>query len=179
MRLDRFQNSDYRRGASKFKEALWLAVSGLLVESWLPGSKWRVALLRLFGARIGKGVVIKPHVRVKFPWRLKIGDHCWIGEEVWIDNLANVEIGCHVCLSQRAYLCTGSHDWSRETFDLIVCPITIADHAWVCAFAVLAPGTSLGEGAILGMGERGSGALPAWTITRVGNRKPREREPRE
>lgn len=179
MRLDRYENSNFSRGASKSKEALWLCVSGLIVESWVPGSKWRVALLRMFGAIVGKGVVIKPHVRVKFPWCLTIGDHSWIGENVWIDNLTDVYIGSHVCISQGAYLCTGSHDWSRDTFDLILRPIIISNHAWVCAFAVLAPGTNLGEGAILGISERGNGALPAWTVTRSGICKERNREPGE
>lgn len=164
MRLDLFRNPEYRRGASPLKEALWLATSGILVESWIPGSGWRDALLRLFGAEIGTGVVIKPRVKVKFPWRLVVGDYSWIGERVWIDNLEQVTIGSHVCLSQGVYLCTGSHDWTSETFDLITRPISVSDHAWVGAFAVLAPGTTVGEGAVLAMGKTGSGTLPEWTI---------------
>ena len=164
MRLDKFQDSKFQRGASKLKEALWLATSGIIVESWLPGSRWRSFLLRLFGANVGKGVVIKPRVRVKFPWRLNIGAHSWIGENVWIDNLTHVDIGCHSCISQGSYLCTGSHDWSSETFELVVRPIVIADHAWVCAFALVAPGTTIEEGAVLGMGELGSGRLTKWTM---------------
>lgn len=146
------------------KEALWLLVAGLFVSSWLPGSGWRVAVLRAFGAQIGPGCVIKPGVQVKFPWRLRIGAHCWIGERVWIDNLAEVWLGDHVCLSQGAYLCTGSHDWGRDSFDLIVAPIRVESHAWVCAKAVLAPGTHLEAGAVLGLGACGHGRLGAWAI---------------
>ncbi|MBP1804842.1 WcaF family extracellular polysaccharide biosynthesis acetyltransferase [Rubellimicrobium aerolatum] len=165
MRLDLYDASGFQRGAPRWKEALWLVLDGALVSSWLPGSGWRTRLLRLFGARIGAGVVIKPGVHVKFPWRLAIGAHCWIGERVWIDNLAPVIIGDHACLSQGAYLCTGSHDWSRERFDLVTTPIAIGDHAWICAGASLAPGAVLEEGAVLGMASLGRGRLPAWTLS--------------
>ena len=163
MRLDRFRSAGFDRGASRSKEALWLAVA-LVLSSRLPGSGWRRVLLRAFGARIGELVVIKPGVRVKFPWRLNIGDHSWIGEDVWIDNLAEVAIGAHVCISQAAYLCTGSHDWTRESFDLITRPIIVEDHAWVGAKAVLAPGAELGTGAVLSIASLGKGRLAPWTI---------------
>lgn len=164
MRLDRYTNNDFRRGASRPTEAFWLLISSLLVSSWLPGSAWRATLLRLFGASIGKGVVFKPRVVVKFPWRLHIGDFCWIGERVWIDNLTDVRLGDHVCLSQSAYLCTGSHDWSHENFDLITKPILIESHAWICANAMLAPGTIVEQGAVLAFGAIGHGRLSKWQI---------------
>lgn len=129
-----------------------MLTSALLVRSGVPGSRQRVLALRAFGARIEEGVVIKPHVRVKFPWRLSIGAHSWIGEEVWIDNLADVSIGAHCCVSQGAYLCTGSHDWRSETFDLITEPIRISDGAWICARASVAPGVTIGAGAVVGLG---------------------------
>lgn len=173
MRLDLFCNSNFERGASRPKEALWLLISGLFVEGWLPGSGWRVAILRLFGARIGEGVVVKPGVKVKFPWRLEIGSYSWIGERVWIDNLGQVTIGKHACLSQGAYLCTGSHDWSSESFDLIVEPITINDHAWICAYTTLAPGSSIGEGAVVTMGLTTVGQVEAWTVWTHEGKRPR------
>lgn len=173
MRLDLFCNTNFERGASRLKEALWLLVSGLFVESWLPGSCWRVAILRLFGAWIGEGVVFKPGVKVKFPWRLEVGSYSWIGERVWIDNLGQVTIGKYACLSQGAYLCTGSHDWSSERFELIVAPITIADHAWICAYTTLAPGSSIGEGAVVTMGVTTVGQVQAWTVWTHEGKKPR------
>lgn len=173
MRLDLFRNHNFERGASRLKEAFWLLVSGIFIESWLPGSKWRVAVLTLFGARIGAGVVIKPGVKVKFPWRLEVGNHSWIGERVWIDNLAHVTIGKHTCLSQGAYLCTGSHDWSSENFDLVIGPITISDHAWICACSTLAPGSSIGEGAVVAMGVRAVGEIEAWTVYTHEGKRPR------
>ena len=150
-----------------------MLVSGVFVESWLPGSGWRVAVLRLFGARMGTGVVIKPGVKVKFPWRLQVGGHSWIGERVWIDNLGEVTIGSHVCISQGSYLCTGSHDWRSATFDLIVAPITVSDHAWICACSVLSPGSHVGEGAVVTMGETVRGRVTDWTVQAGNVSRPR------
>lgn len=164
MRLDRYSAASFNRGASPLIEAVWMLCDALLHSSWLPGSSWRCFLLRLFGARIGKGVVIKPGVRVKFPWRLQVGDFSWIGESVWIDNLADVTIGSHVCISQGAYLCTGSHNWKLETFDLITRPIILKDHSWVGSRAVLAPGSELEMGAVLSMASLGKGCMAPWTI---------------
>jgi putative colanic acid biosynthesis acetyltransferase WcaF len=79
----------------------------------------KVSILKLFGAKIGQGVRIKPGVRVKFPWELDIGDHVSIGEGVWLDNLAKISIADHGCISQDAYLCTGNHDWPEPQFTLI------------------------------------------------------------
>lgn len=166
MNLQEFKNPSFSRGAPRWIEGLWFFLGSPCISSLLPGSYWRVVILRSFGARIGRGVVVKPHVKVKFPWRLNIGDYCWLGEGVWVDNLANVELGDNVCISQGAYLCTGSHDWSAPAFDLITLPIKISNHAWVGAFAKVAPGTVLDDGAVLTMGSVGSGLLASWTINR-------------
>lgn len=118
-------------------------------------------LLRCFGARVGSGVVIKPHVRVKFPWRLALYDSCWIGESVWIDNLADVIIGSNSCLSQGVYLCTGSHRWDISTFDLQTAPIVIHDGVWICAKAVIGPGVTIAEGAVVLLGSVVTQNVPA------------------
>ena len=174
-RLDLFANPEFDRGASKPTELLWMLVQAWLFGSWLPGSGWRGRLLRAFGARIGKGGVIKPHVTVKFPWRLEIGDHAWIGEHVWIDNLGEVTIGAQSCLSQGAYLCTGSHDWTDPRFGLIVKPIAIGRGCWVGARATLAPGAKMEDGAVLAMAALGSGLLAGATIHRAdGTTRPRK-----
>lgn len=175
MRLDRYEVNDFDRGTDRTTELFWMFMSAILVESWLPGSRWRVWLLRLFGASIGPGCVIKPRAKIKFPWRLSVGAHCWIGERVWIDNLAQVTLGDHVCLSQDVYLCAGSHDWSSESFDLIIRPINVGRHSWVCARATLAPGAVLGEGAVLGMGLLGTGRQEPWTIRTHRGTEPRPR----
>jgi putative colanic acid biosynthesis acetyltransferase WcaF len=163
-RLADFAAPQFSRGRPAVIEALWLVVQWLFVTSWLPGSAHRRLLLRLFGARIGKGVVIKQGVRVKFPWRLSVGDHTWIGEDVWVDNLALVTIGADCCLSQGVYLCTGSHDWSRSSFDLITRPIVIDDGAWIAARAIVGPGVVVGLGAVLGLGSTASRDLAPWQV---------------
>lgn len=166
MRLDAYRSDTFNRGASRVREAAWIILAGLLFTTWLPGSTWRIWILRAFGAQIGEGVIIKPKVQIKFPWKLTIGDHCWIGEKAWIDNLAEVVIGNHVCISQGAYLCTGSHDWKATGFDLITKPIRIGDHAWVAAWARVSPGVTVSEGAVLAFASAATSTLSAWTVYR-------------
>lgn len=118
----------------------------------------------MFGARVGTGVVIKPHVRVKFPWRLSVGDHSWIGEGVWIDNLDEVSIGSHCCISQGAYLCTGNHRWDRGSFNLETTPIRIEDQSWVGAGACIGPGVTIAEGSVVTLGSRVVESTTAWSV---------------
>lgn len=152
-RLDRYSlPADYHPGAGPIPQTLWFCLgSPLLAARWLPGSSWRVALLKAFGARIGRRCRIKPGLRVKYPWRLGVGDGSWLGEDVWIDNLAAVTIGAQVCLSQGVYLCTGNHDYRSSGFDLIAQPIGIGDGAWIGAMARLAPGVNIGRDAVVAM----------------------------
>jgi putative colanic acid biosynthesis acetyltransferase WcaF len=162
--LAEFDNRSFSRGRSVLVEALWLVVQTLLVSSSLPGSAHRRILLRLFGARIGSGVRIKPRLRVKFPWRLTIDTNAWLGEGVWIDNLAEVEIGANCCISQEAFLCTGSHDWSKPSFDLVTNSIRIGEGAWIAAKSVVAPGVTIGRGAVLTLASVATGNLEEWTV---------------
>lgn len=149
MRLDRYSLRGFHCDRPRWVETLWILCQAMLVDCWVPGSRHRRWLLRLFGARLGRGVIIKPRVRIKFPWRLKIGDYAWIGEDVWIDNLAEVSIGEHSVISQGAYICTGSHDWASDSFDLVTKPVTVGDQCWVAAFARLSPGVRMEEGSVL------------------------------
>ncbi|MFO0944505.1 MAG: putative colanic acid biosynthesis acetyltransferase [Planctomycetota bacterium] len=147
--LSRFANPEFERGASKATELAWLLVRKWFFEnSVLPINKPRRALLARFGAKIGVGAVIKPRVRIHLPWRLTMGDHVWLGEESYILNLAPVTIGNNVCISQRAFLCTGSHDWSDPAFRLLTKPITIEDGAWVSADVFVGPGVTIGRNAV-------------------------------
>ena len=151
--LSQFDNSWYSPGRSRFVQTLWFFLGAPILRSGLlPFSSVRRSLLRTFGARIGEGVVIKPGVRVKFPWRLAVGDHSWLGEDCWIDNLADVSIGANVCISQDAYLCTGNHNWSDRSFGLTVRPITIGPGAWVGARTTVCPGVTLHEESVASAG---------------------------
>jgi len=147
LRLDQFDNSSFDRSVPKWKEALWWVVRSLFFAPWFPiPSPIKVAVLRLFGAKMGQGVVIRSRVNITFPWKIVIGDHVWIGDEVQILSLERVVIGSNVCLSQRAFLCTGSHDFSKENFDLITKPIEIGNGCWIGAQAFVGPGVCFGEG---------------------------------
>ncbi len=153
MRLDNYTLGNYTPGAPYLQQLLWYFLGSPLVEShWLPISSAKVWILRLFGASIGKDVRIKPGVRVKFPWRLIIGDYVWIGEDAWIDNIAPVTIENHVCLSQGVYLCTGNHNWSQPDFKLITASIHIQESSWIAAKSVVGPGVTVGKGAVLTLG---------------------------
>ncbi len=166
MKLANYCNQNFHRGRSKVIELIWIIFQALFITSFIPGSIHRRILLRWFGATIGQGVIIKPGLKVKFPWRLNIGNHSWIGEKVWIDNLVTVKIGDNCCISQEAYLCTGSHNWSATSFDLITKPITIQDYAWICARSNIGPGVIIGEGAVLTMGSTSGKNLESWQIYR-------------
>ena len=165
MNLDLYDSAGFDRGAGRGKEALWLLLrSCFFLPSALPGSELRRTILRAFGAKVGRGVVVKPQVKVTFPWRLTVGDHSWLGEEAWLLNLAPITVGANVCISQRVFLCTGNHDWSRPTFDLMAKPIVIEDGVWICANAFVGPGVTVGRGAVVTAGSVVTRDLPAGMI---------------
>ncbi len=160
------------------KRTLWYFVNAVVFKSyWLPVNGIKVLLLRLFGAKVGGGVFIKPNVNIKYPWFLEIGNHVWIGEEVWIDNLAQVKIGDNVCLSQGAMLLTGNHDYRKETFDLIVMGIVLEEGAWIGAKAIVCPGVVCHSHSLLAVGSVATNNLEGYSIYQ-GNPavKVRERE---
>src|ERR1700733_4183499 len=141
------------RGRSKFVEAVWYIVKCVLFLSpWPFPSSLKCALLRFFGARIGTGVVIKPRVNIHFPWKLFVGDHAWIGEEVFILNFEPVTIGAHCCISQRVFLCTGNHDFRKPDMPYRNRPITMEDGAWVGAHAFVSPGVTIGTETVITAG---------------------------
>ena len=142
--LGAYRNQFYDPGRGVLVRTVWYYVSLILLESsWFPVSKLKCSVLRLFGAQIGQGVVIHPNVRIKYPWKLRIGDNCWIGREVWIDNLDQVTLESDVCISQSAYLCTGSHDHKSMTFDLKIGPITVEHGAWICCRSTVLGGATV------------------------------------
>jgi putative colanic acid biosynthesis acetyltransferase WcaF len=151
--LGSFSNPEYDPGGGRLGRMLWYFVSLLAFESgWFPFIRLKPPLLRLFGARIGTQVVIKPYVRIKYPWRLKIGNNCWIGQDVWIDNLADVAIGANVCISQGTFFCTGDHAYQRTTFDLITRKVTVGEGAWVAARSLVLGGVEVGANSLVAAG---------------------------
>ena len=162
--LNRFDNDEYQPGHSHIK-LLWFITNALFFNTFLPfPSLLKVKILKLFGAKVGAAVVIKPSVNIKYPWLLEIGNHSWIGECVWIDNLAKVVIGNHVTLSQGAYLLTGNHDYKKVTFDLMVGEITLEDGVWIGAKAIVCPGVRCNSHSILAVGAIAIKDLDAFTI---------------
>jgi len=157
----------FDRGASKLKEGTWLLVN-LLVFQLCPFSfsGLKCIVLRRFGGKIGRGVVIKPQVKITFPWKLTLGDHVWLGEECWLLNLDHITIADNVCISQRAFLCTGNHNYKSPTFDLITKPIHIEEGAWIAAGAMVGPGVRMGSHAVLAAGSVATDDLQPYSIYR-------------
>lgn len=148
--LRRFSGSGYDKGRSIYVQACWFAVLNLVFTKWWCPAKLRVLLLRAFGARIGTGVHIRHRVRVHWPWRLEIGNDCWIGEGAWLLNLLPIRIGSNVCISQEAMLVTGSHDRRSPTFEFDNAPIDIEEGAWIAARGVVLRGVRIGRNATVG-----------------------------
>jgi putative colanic acid biosynthesis acetyltransferase WcaF len=165
--LSRYSPGKFNRGAGVVKEALWLVVSLVLFRLCpFSFSALKCSVLRAFGAKIGRNVTIKPQVKITFPWKLVVGDHVWLGEECWLLNLERIVIGSHVCISQRAFLCTGSHNFKRATFDLITQPIRLEDGVWIGAGGWVGPGVTLGAHAVLTAGSVATKNLAANGIYR-------------
>ena len=177
-RLDQFDaEKGLDRGRSKGFLAGWYLLKCLfLLSAWPWPMGLKRCLLRAFGAKIGEGVVIKPRVNVHFPWKLEVGDHAWIGEEVFILNFEPVKIGAHACISQRAFLCTGNHDYRDPQFTYRNAPITIGSGAWIGAGVFVGPGVEVGEEAVAVAGSVITRNVPANTI--VAGNPASERGPR-
>ena len=164
--LSKFENSWYDPG-NKIKRIFWHLFNFAFLKSFFPyPSGIKILILKSFGAKIGKNVVIKPDVNIKYPWFLELGDNVWLGEGVWIDNLAFVKIGSNVCVSQGAYILTGNHDYKKTAFDLIVKPVTIEDGVWIGAKSVVCPGATLKSHSILSAGSVLSGDTEEYTVYR-------------
>lgn len=162
-----YNNSWYKKeiGASKFRQWAWFVVNVVFFLNPInSSSSLKRGLLRLFGAKIGTGVVIKPSINIKYPWKLSIGDYSWVGEKVWIDNLAQVDIGQNVCLSQGCLLLTGNHDYNKTSFDLIVRMIVLEDGVWIGANATVCPGVTCLSHSVLSAGSVATQSLDRFKI---------------
>lgn len=115
-----------------------------------PLHPWRSFILRLFGAKLGRGCHVYPGVKIWAPWNLELGDYVGIADGVTIYNMAQVKIGDNVVISQGTHLCAGSHDFNTPNFQLITSPIFIANRVWLCAESFVGPGASIAEGSVIG-----------------------------
>ncbi len=162
-----YNNNWYKQtiGAGKLKQALWYFTNVIFFINPLnPLSGLKCWLLKCFGAELGTAVIIKPGVNIKYPWKLVIGDHCWIGEGVWIDNLGKVTLGSHVCISQGAMLLTGNHNYTKISFDLMVKEIILEDGVWIGAKAVVCPGVTAFSHAMLSVASVATKNLESYGI---------------
>lgn len=158
-----FDNSWYKPGP-RWKILLWYVVNGVFIQSRHPFSGLRLFWLKWFGATIHGSVVIRPGVRVKYPWKLKIYGPVWIGEDVWIDNLDSVSIAAHCCISQGAMLLCGNHDYKSAKFELLTGPIVLEEGVWIGAKSVVCLNTICRSHSILSVGSIASGEMKAYTI---------------
>lgn len=138
--LSKFNNNWYNPG-SKLRVVLWFFTNSLIINNYFPIPVFiKIFILRLFGAKVGKNVMIKPKVNIKYPWFLEIGNNVWIGETAWIDNFVKVIIEDNVCISQGATLLTGNHNYKKSNFDMIVGEIYLEKGAWIGAKSVVTGG---------------------------------------
>jgi putative colanic acid biosynthesis acetyltransferase WcaF len=164
-KLDEFVLPADFRGRSAVTIQLWWLIQGTLFAcspQFMYG--WRNLLLKVFGAKIGKKVIIRPTVRITYPWKLTIGDHAWIGDNVELYTLGEINIGKNSVISQKSYLCTGSHDFQSKAFDIYQKSIVIEDEAWVATDVYIAPGVIIGKGAVIGARSSVFSNMPAGMI---------------
>ena len=164
--LSKYNNNHYSSG-NIFVRVFWYFTNILVFKSsFFTSYLLKRVVLKIFGAKIGKNVIIKPNVNIKYPWKLQLGEHVWIGEGVWIDNLDFVIIGNHCCISQGALLICGNHDYTKTTFDLVVKRIVLEDGVWIGAKSIVCPGVVARTHAILTAGSTISKDMQAYSIYR-------------
>jgi putative colanic acid biosynthesis acetyltransferase WcaF len=155
------------RGRPWWIEALWLFTKAFFFMSSLP---WPISikawLLRRFGAKIGEGFYIRPRVNIHFPWKLTVGDYCWIGDDCGLLNLEPISIGNNVAIAHRVYLATGNHDFKDSKMAYRNQPIRIDDGVWIASCVFIGPGVTLGEHCVIGAGAVITKNVESWSIMR-------------
>jgi putative colanic acid biosynthesis acetyltransferase WcaF len=160
-RLDRFRLPPDFRGRSAIVVQLWWIVQAVLVKP-LPQVCYpiRRMFLRLFGAKIGKGVLIRPGVEITYPWKVVIGDHSWIGDNVTLYSLGAISIGANTVVSQNTYICAADHDYTDVRFTIRQCPVAIGNEVWVASDVWIGPGVQVGDGTVVGARSTATRNLP-------------------
>jgi putative colanic acid biosynthesis acetyltransferase WcaF len=158
-------NINWYAPGNRLMRFLWFVVSVVFIQNKInPFSSLKVMLLRIFGAKIGRGVVVKPGVNIKYPWKLEIGNYVWIGEDVWIDNLDNIVIGNNVCISQGVMLLCGNHNYKKSTFDLIIGKIKLKDGVWLGAKSIVTQNVVCENHSVLTVNSVASSNLDSYSV---------------
>jgi putative colanic acid biosynthesis acetyltransferase WcaF len=163
-KLAQFTTGGYGGGRSLGWKAAWFAVQNLIFDRWWLPRRLRPALLRLFGAKVGSGCVIRHGVRIHWPWNLELGDDVWIGEAAWLQSLVDIVVEDNVCISQRASIVTGSHDHRDPYFSYDNGPIVLRSGCWIATGAIVLRGVSIGRNAVVSAGAVVSGDVPDNTM---------------
>lgn len=166
--LSNFQQGSYAIGRSKFILGIWYFVCQPIVQSRYCPNAFRIILLRAFGSKLGKKVIIRDHVSIQFPWKLKVGHYSWIGTGVSFINHAQVDLGSNVCISQNAIICSGSHDYRSVGLNYSHKPIQINDGAWICLGARILAGVVVDENSVISAGEIISQSIPQNSLVQKG-----------
>jgi putative colanic acid biosynthesis acetyltransferase WcaF len=156
--------ANFRGRSGPAVQLWWLVQATLFRASPQVMYGFRRWLLRCFGAQIGEGVIVRPSVKIPYPWKLKIGDHSWIGDDAVLYSFATITIGANAVISQKSYLCAGTHDYRSPGFDIQAFPIVIEDEVWVAADVFIAPGVTIGKGAVVGSRSSVFGNLPEMMV---------------
>jgi putative colanic acid biosynthesis acetyltransferase WcaF len=163
--LTTYDQSNFDRGRPGWYILLWWLVQAIafpLTPHFASGLRARI--LRLFGAQVGTSVLIRPTARFTYPWKVKIGDSSWIGDDVVFYSLDRITIGDHCVISQKTYLCTGSHDIHDPSFGLTTAAIAIGNGAWVAADCFIAPGVQIGANTVVGARSTVLSDMPAGKV---------------
>ena len=164
--LASYNNSLYKPGG-RLKIFLWYFFNIIFLKNGFQPFSWlKIFVLKMFGAKIGSNVTLKPGVNVKYPWKLTIGSNVWVGENVWVDNLDEVIIGDNVCLSQGVMLLSGNHNYKKSTFDLIIGKIILEDGVWIGSKSIVSGGITCHSHSVLSLGSVASKDLLGYTIYR-------------
>jgi putative colanic acid biosynthesis acetyltransferase WcaF len=151
LQLDKADHSSFDYGKPKIYVFLWFLVQDTIFRfSPLPLYGFRRWLVRLFGGRIGEGVILRPRSRLHYPWRIEIGDYTSIGDDGWLYSIAPIKIGSHTVISQKSFLCTAGHDYDDPYFKTTSAPIVVGNGVWIAADVFVAPGVTIGDNAVIG-----------------------------
>lgn len=163
--LSKFSIADSFRGRNRWVLQLWQFVESTFFRHspWIAND-FRCWILRCFGAKIGKKVVVRPTVKIPYPWKITIGDYSWVGEDVVLYSLAHIYIGSNTVISQRSYLCAGYHDYQSLRFEVLGDPVVIADQVWIATDVFIAPGVTVGKGTVVGARSSVFQSMPEYKI---------------